>query len=113
MKLCRPASRAACSMSAGVAPSRPRPMFAAMLLLKSTRSCGTTAIIARSLETGRVSIGMSLMAMLPVSGSQSRSRSLTREDLPQPLAPTMAMDRPAGTSRFRAVNTGGPPSNAN
>src|SRR3954453_13901659 len=50
---------------------------------------------------------------LPVLGSYRRGRSETSVDLPEPVPPTIAIVRPAGTSRSTPRRTGSPPPYAN
>jgi hypothetical protein len=76
--------RTACCTSASLAPGRPKRMFSSSVSLKSTVSCGTMPIAARSdcCVTSRMS--WPSIRIAPSLASWKRNSSFTSVDLPAP-----------------------------
>jgi len=66
----------------------------------------TAAIRARQDETSSDRRSVPSTMIRPSVGSYNRHRSLIRVDLPAPLAPTIAIDRPAGMDKVRPRKAG-------
>ena len=81
-------------MSAGVADGLASAMLSATEAENRKGSCGTQAMWARNVASGRSGSGTPPSVNRPASGSAWRSSKRTKVDLPAPVAPTMPSVRP-------------------
>ena len=83
-------------------------MFSAIVALNRNGSCGTKPIAPRSTASGMSRTSMPSTNTVPGGGSLSRGSRFSSVDLPDPVAPTMAVVVPAGSiaemSRARRVS---------
>ena len=98
MKAAASAARAASTTASSLASGRASRMLSAMLPVKRCGRCGTQASDARQAATGMSASDRPSTSMCPTVGSMKRSRRLATVDLPAPLPPTRASERPAGSS---------------
>uniref|UniRef100_A0A0E0G332 Uncharacterized protein n=1 Tax=Oryza nivara TaxID=4536 RepID=A0A0E0G332_ORYNI len=101
MKLCALAALAAAITSSAVASSFPNRMFSRMLVANSAGSWLTSPICARSHFSRSLRMSTPSTITSPADGS-----SAITVDLPDPLPPTSATVRPAGTRRLRLTKMG-------
>ena len=73
-------------------------------------SCGTKPIAPRSVASGSRRTSWPSTKTVPGGGSKSLGKSDTSVLLPQPVGPTIATVRPAGTSSSMSWSTGTPSS---
>uniref|UniRef100_A0A0D9YNI8 Secreted protein n=1 Tax=Oryza glumipatula TaxID=40148 RepID=A0A0D9YNI8_9ORYZ len=101
MKLCALAALAAATTSSAVASSFPNRMFSRMLVANSAGSWLTSPICARSHFSRSLRMSTPSTITSPADGS-----SAITVDLPDPLPPTSATVRPAGTRRLKLTKMG-------
>uniref|UniRef100_A0A0D3F1T6 Uncharacterized protein n=1 Tax=Oryza barthii TaxID=65489 RepID=A0A0D3F1T6_9ORYZ len=101
MKLCALAALAAAITSSAVASSFPNRMFSRMLVANSAGSWLTSPICARSHFSRSLRMSTPSTITSPADGS-----SAITVDLPDPLPPTSATVRPAGTRRLKLTKMG-------
>ena len=81
-------------------------MFSRIVVSKRKLSWKTGAICARSDACVTLRRSWPSTLTTPASGSRKRSISPSTVLLPQPLGPTIAIERPAGTVRLTPVRFG-------
>uniref|UniRef100_A0A0E0JWL9 Uncharacterized protein n=1 Tax=Oryza punctata TaxID=4537 RepID=A0A0E0JWL9_ORYPU len=101
MKLWAFAALAAATTSSAVASSLPNRMFSRMLVANSAGSWLTSPICARS----HLSRSRRMSTPSTITSPADGSNAIT-VDLPDPLPPTSAMVRPAGTRRLKLTKMG-------
>lgn len=86
-------------------PESPSATFWKTEPLKGVGSCCTSRTLVRSHCRFRPSMGRQSRVTLPPATEYQRSRMARTVLLPEPLGPTRAVVRPAGTSRSRPPRT--------
>ena len=91
------ARRARPARACALCPPAPNAMLSAMVALKRNGSCGTKPMAPRRTASGMSRTSMPSTNTVPGGGSCSRGSRFSSVDLPDPVAPTIAVVVPAGS----------------
>lgn len=100
------ASRNAAQTSSSVIPDRSRVMLARTVSSKTNGTCATRAPLPASESAVSDRTSTPSRVTEPATGSTSRTASDAIVDLPEPVGPTRATVRPAGTLNETSWSTG-------